>query len=355
MLSKNILIYVKTTETCNLNCSHCFTSGINGKKIYFKPKETAEWVNSIKELFPDTTVHLEYHGGEPFLASIESMVEFYKLTKEVWKDDVTYGATTNLVYALTEDKINFMESILSKRIGTSWDPSIRFDNNKQKELFEKNVKTLLDRGFTIKLFVSLTQDLIQQEPIDFLRYVKELGVQEMSIERLTSNGNAKKNRAIFPTNKDMQEWFLKMHHQMVEHNARDWFDNEFMENVYAKFESNFTTAGTFCRNCEQKLFTINADGTVAGCPNSAPEDYYATIFTDIDKVITSEKRCKIIASELTRNSNCYQCPVYKYCGGDCHQLEWEGDICPAPKTLMLELHENIKPKYIEVKEIKWPH
>ena len=32
---KDLMIYLKTTETCNLNCAHCFTSGVNGRKIYF--------------------------------------------------------------------------------------------------------------------------------------------------------------------------------------------------------------------------------------------------------------------------------------------------------------------------------
>jgi len=26
--------------------------------------------------------------------------------------------------------------------------------------------------------------------------------------------------------------------------------------------------------------------------------------------------------------------VFMYCGGDCHQLAWQGDICGAPKSLM---------------------
>ena len=44
-----------------------------------------------------------------------------------------------------------------------------------------------------------------------------------------------------------------------------------------------------------------------------------------------------IAAEMNRNSKCYECPVQFYCGGDCYKLAWEGDICPAPKKLMLEL------------------
>lgn len=338
-LQNDVMFYIKTTETCNLNCDHCFTSGKHGRKIYFDPIATANWCNKIRELKPNATAHFEYHGGEPFLASIDSMQKFYDLVKNVWGDDAAFGATTNLVYKLTDDKLKFMDTVLDKRLGTSWDPKIRFDNQKQLDLWESNVKTLLDRGYTIKLFVSLTRDCINIEPIKLLEYVKKLGVQEMAIERVTSNGHAKKNLFVFPSNLEMQNWFLKMHEQMKEYNAREWFENEFLESVYSKFETGFTKSGTFCRDCEQKMFTINADGSVAGCPNSAPEDHYSNILIDPIKVINAPKRCEIIAQELTRDPRCYECKMYKYCGGDCHQLEWEDDICPAPKLLMQTLEK----------------
>lgn len=336
MIKNDLYFYIKTTETCNLNCDHCFTNGKNGRKIYFDPEKVADWVNKLKEYRPQSTGHFEFHGGEPFLAPIEDMWKFYDLTKDVWPHN-TYGITTNLVHKLTEEKLEFMDIVLKKRIGTSWDPKIRFDNDKQVELFENNIRTLIDRGYTIKLFVSLTRDVINMEPIKLLEYVRSLGVQEMSIERITSDGLALKNLFVFPTNQEMQEWFLKMHHQSEEAGARDWFSNDFLESVYAKFEVGFTGSGTFCRDCEQKIFTINADGTIAGCPNSAPVDYFSTINESPETVINAPKRCDIIMSELNRDPRCYNCPVYKYCGGDCHQLAWEGDVCPAPKLLMREL------------------
>ena len=74
---KHLSVYVKTTETCNLNCYHCFTSGTNGAKIYFDPVRTANWVNQLDR----DTIFYEFHGGEPMLASVESMMKFVELTK----------------------------------------------------------------------------------------------------------------------------------------------------------------------------------------------------------------------------------------------------------------------------------
>ena len=331
----NRMIYVKTTETCQLNCKHCFTNGINGAKIYFNPEKTADWVKRLhSEVYKENdTIHFEFHGGEPFLAPVSDMLKFYDETKELWPN-CSYGITSNLVLKLTDEHLHFIKGVLNYRVGTSWDPKIRFENSKQEELWKNNVKMLLDQGVTVKLFISITKDTVNIEPIELLKWVKDLGVQEMALERLTGNGNALLHPEIFPTNLEQDAWFLKMHQQIEEHNARDWFENEFMETIYSKFETGFLKGGTFCRDCEEKLYTINADGSLSGCPNAAPEEQFGHIDDDIKSLINSPRRIKNIACERSRDPRCYECPVFMYCGGDCHQLAWQGDICGAPKSLM---------------------
>ena len=98
------MIYVKTTETCQLNCKHCFTNGINGAKIYFNPEKTADWVKRLHEVAyrPNDTIHYEFHGGEPFLAPISHMTKFYEETKELWPQ-TSFGITSNFVLKLTDE------------------------------------------------------------------------------------------------------------------------------------------------------------------------------------------------------------------------------------------------------------
>lgn len=347
----NWMFYLKTTETCNLNCKHCFTNGINGPKIYWDPEAVADWVTRFitESVSPTDTIHCEFHGGEPFLVDVGQMQKVYDTCSPL-HPHMSWGATTNLTFKLKPEHVAFIKGPLGNRLGTSWDPKIRFENDKQLALWRKNVKTLLAEGVTIRLFISVTQDTVDIEPIYLLTWIKELGVQEVSFERLTGNGSANKHPEIFPSNLTQDAWFVKMHQQSELYGARDWFLNDFLENVYSKFETGFNKAGTFCRDCEEKIFTLNADGGISGCPNSAPEFQFGNIEDPIQSTINSPIRIENIACERSRNPLCYSCDVFQYCGGDCHQLAWQDDVCGAPKSLMRLLAKN-SPKIWRLKEI----
>lgn len=334
---KEMMVYLKTTETCNLDCKHCFTSGSRGAKIFFNPIATVDWLQRLSQYTQDAPhMHIEFHGGEPFLAPVASMQFLYDNCNQMWKSQ-SWGMTSNLVFKLTDNKIKFIHETLNGRIGTSWDPAIRFTNDKQRQLWTKNIHCLNSQNVELKVNVSITKDTIRLEPIHILTMMAELGFKEIAFERLTHNGTALQNPEIFPTNVELDRWLLLMHHQTVEYNARDWIVNEFLESVYDKFESGLNNSATFCRDCEQKLFTVNADGTIAGCPNSAPEDHYGHISDDIDVLFNAPKRMHTIACEVIRDPRCYTCPVFEYCNSDCHQIGWQGSVCGAPKSLMLEL------------------
>lgn len=342
-VQNNLSVYVKTTETCNLNCFHCFTSGTNGAKIYFDPIATADWVNQLND--GKKQCHFEYHGGEPMLAPIKDLWDFFFKVNDEWGDRASFGITTNLTFKLTEDKLDFFEHVMNDlRIGTSWDPTIRFANEKQRKLWENNVKELVSRNFKIKAFISVSKDVCDMSPRAIVDYMRSLGINEISWERITGNGNALiHGEKLYPTNSKLQEFFMKVHEECAD--IRHEFDDVFMETIYAKFEKGRLFDGTFCRDCEQKLFTINADGTIAGCPNSAPTDHYGHIKESADHVINKPKRQDTIANEMfLRDDRCYKCPVFAYCHSDCHQLEWQDDVCPAPKTLMMELLNGINNK-----------
>jgi radical SAM protein with 4Fe4S-binding SPASM domain len=283
-----------------------------------------------------------FHGGEPFLAPVSKMREVWRECKDLWPN-LSWTATTNLVYNLDQEKIDFMSECLDKTIATSWDKGIRFAHPRQEELWEKNVKTLTkEHGFNVTMTVSLSRDVIQCEPIELIRKAADVGAAHLHLERITPNGNARLNPGIFPTNQELDAWFMRMYEQTIEHKVWEWGpQNMFLNSILSSLV--YTThSGCRCRACEQKIFTLNADGTIGGCPNGAPESQFGTLDDNMYKLITSPGRMKNIQCEINRNSACYTCPVFDVCNGDCNQLPWQGNICPAPKTLMTHLRDQMR-------------
>lgn len=341
-------IYVKTTDTCNLNCSHCFTSGRNGGRTVWDLVATQKWIQEFMELNSKTDqYHLELHGGEPFLVPPFMLWDFVEPFKDM--ENVSIGATSNLVYKLDQDIVDFIKGPMRSRIATSWDGGIRFENQKQYDLWIKNIKYLKSIGVRIKLFVSVTRDLTESDVEAFLVHMTDIGADEISLERLTPDGNAQENTYIFPNNETQDLWYLKLYKAYKE-TGRTWpFKIETLDQIQEKVEFNVVKTGTNCRDCEQKLVTINADGTMGGCPNTAPTKNYSNVKESPKLFLSSEGRLNEIVKELNFNPMCLQCDVFSLCGGDCHQLTWQGNRCGGLKHLLRHVRSEKQSKRIPIR------
>lgn len=310
----------------------------------------------MAEHAPADKYHFELHGGEPFLLPAQDLKRITAGIRTHGPISSSISATTNLVYTLTDELRWFIKNDL-QALGTSWDNGIRFANEKQEALWRKNLKTILSDGMDMTLNVSVTRSVIGMDQQELLMFLRDTGVQRVQFERITSNGSAVNNSPLFPSNTEINEWYLKLHEASEKLNARDWFYNAALENVYAKTEKNINRAGTFCRNCEDSIFTVNANGSIAGCPNSAPSEAYGHIAEEIETLFQKPKRLDVVVSECLGNDACLACPVYTYCGGDCHRLAWEGAVCAAPKLLMMKLagleyqSEQKSKRFIPIKRI----
>ena len=331
---KDLVVYLKTTETCQLNCKHCFTNGVNGKKVYFNPDNTIEWFKKLhKECETFGSGAIIFHGGEPFLAPLEDMYKVWEKVSPLWPN-LGWSCSTNLCFTLTDDHLKFFSTVLKTGFCTSWDKNIRFENDKQEKLWRKNLKTLVDLGHNITLNISLNKDLMEMDTVELVTWLNTLGVNYVQFERLTHDGSANVNTDIFPANKDLDNWFVQMHetYQAIKPKYRDVL----LDGVYSSITKG-VHGGVRCRDCEQKIFTINGDGTISGCPNSAVGNSFGDINQPINSLLSAPGRINNITCEVSRDPRCYTCDVFDICNSDCHQLSWQGDVCAAPRTLMQRL------------------
>lgn len=350
ILAPSVQTYLKTTETCQLNCRHCFTSGSNGPKIYFKPKKVIDFFHRLRRDCPWVrSMHVLFHGGEPLLAPLDDMWEAYHGTKDTFPK-TSFGIQTNLVYSLTDEKLKFFKEVTPDTFGTSWDYDIRFGStapsgkyasvrSRQLKLWEDNVRKIVSEDIVSTMIVSISKKLVEEvEPVDIIQYAIDLGFEYILFERITGDGNAKENQGIFPGNVAQDAWLKKMWDQTIEHKLYEKIGNMLLSELATSVTYNMHVANR-CRNCESSLLTLNATGTISGCPNTAPIDHWGHIDQGIMEMLKSNKRMEVITCETERNPVCYECPAFSICNGDCHQLSWEGDMCAAPKSIFKSILE----------------
>lgn len=343
IIGTHIQSYVKTTETCNLNCSHCFTSGSHGAKVYFDPDRTADFFKRLARDCPWVkSVRFLYHGGEPFLSGVDSMYRFHELTKDLF-ENTSYSMQTNLAFELTSDRRRFLSDVIMPHgFGTSWDWDIRFPNEKVRGVWEENVQSLAQDGHYMTMIVSMTSRLLTETtPKQVIEYASRLGFKHILFERITSDGNAETNRQIIPLNRDLDAWILKMYEESLSGKFYDEIGNMLLHEIATAYVNRDHVANR-CRECEQTLLTINADGSIAGCPNTAPKNAWGNINWRVMDSLKSPKRLKTIACETSRNTECYTCPVSDICNGDCYQLGWDEGGCASPKSLFMKMKKEGK-------------
>lgn len=325
-------IYVKTTGTCNLDCSHCFTSGKNGDKTQFDPEKTAAWINDFMAQYDpgNTGYHLEIHGGEPFLVPLEKLEDFASRFGDM--SNVSMCANSNLVFKLTDGIIDFIKKYFDSRIGTSWDHWIRFGNDKQLALWKANLVKLKSHDISIHLKVSISKQMVAMTPDWFLDQMESFGVTDVALERLTVGGNSVWNPDVFPDNNDQDNWYLAVLKRYKERKLS--FAITTLDNLIMKIKYNVLKVDTNCRNCEQNLVTINSNGSLGGCPNMASQHKHATIEEGAKVFLDSDGRVDEIARELTFPEGCLHCDVFDLCGGDCHRLPWQNGRCGGLKNTL---------------------
>lgn len=330
----NKQIYIKTTESCNLHCKHCYIGDARKKVYFFNEVKTVEWIlDWIKYNNLDVNdLLISFHGGEPMICPTNKI----KYVCEKLKG-ATFNTTTNLAYTLDNDKLDlFVNHFIDKEINkpfikTSWDYKIRFLDDNSYNLWKQNIKTLKDNGVIIQVIVCLTSLLINEvSPYEFLKLFKDLGIDIISFERLTSNTTDEK--WLIPDYKKQDEWIF---------NVYKINEQEFHLSLGLVTDIINAINGSFLgcreRKCMQKVITINADGTIGGCPNTALKKPFGNIYNTSGEIFNNPCRLCSIQNEQIRDTRCYTCELFNICNGDCHQLSWQDDVCPAPKKLMYEL------------------
>jgi radical SAM protein with 4Fe4S-binding SPASM domain len=251
--------------------------------------------------------------------------------EEVW-EDITIGATTNLIYKLTDKHLHFFEKIMGSLIGTSWDPVYRFKTERMYNQWLGNLKTMNDLNIEVKMFVTVTDQILNYDVDELIKLWDTFGVTEIAVERLTSDGNAVDNPHMFPDNRAVDKFYYDLY--FAYKRLKPNYQIGTLDTIETKFTTNNYRVDTNCRDCEQNLFTIDGAGSIGGCANGAQVEANGTLDDTVEEFLTSEGRMDRITKELDLNPNCLSCHLLDVCGGDCHRLVWQGNSCPGLRMLL---------------------
>lgn len=332
---KNKVIYVKTIGTCNLNCDHCFTNGSSGDKTTFNVPDTLSWLsNYINKVGVNNSWHVELHGGEPFLVKVPRLLEFTTGLRKILPS-VSIGCTSNLTFPLTDDHLKFIKDELQGQIGTSWDPYIRWTTEVEYERWQTSLERLANIDIYPKVNITITKRLIAEyDPKLLIDTLFDVGVRVVELERLTMDGSAVCSAdGIFPDNDTQDLWFMDLLEYYQLYDIGSKLKILTIDNLIDRLSKNRVHVGTNCRDCEQNLVTINSNGTLATCPNSATQVNYSSIHDDPTVFLSHDKRLTSQVKEKTWDDRCLSCGVFDICGGDCHQLNWDSRCGGWKRTL----------------------
>ena len=315
-------IYIKTTESCNLCCDHCYIGEARTNKRFFDEKATIAWLKDYMNIngLKNSDLYISFHGGEPFLCPTEKMEKVCQAFP-----GAQFDATTNLTFTITDDMLRFFKANLVSDgrcfIKTSWDKDIRFNSNAQESLWQENIKRLKNEGIYIKVNVCLTTRLLRLRPQNFLLSFSKLGIDELHFERLTYNTT--EDKTLIPDYKTVDQWLLSLYKL----NPKIEIDN--FTDIKRALKGEYV--GCRKRTCMKDVLTINADGSVGACPNSSLTAPFTSIYEKAQVIY--DKRLELIKMEELRNISCYSCDYFCVCNGDCCQLSFLHGECPFPKNL----------------------
>lgn len=321
--------YLKLTNDCQLHCKHCYNEQMHNKD-YMREDSFFRSVQEIYQFQDDhsnSKVYIHLHGGEPMLWNLRYLnrIMWNKIYSRNGK--VIWCVTTNLVYKLKKVHLDIFNQIRNSGmnvIQTSWDYDIRFQNDKQQELWLSNCQKLIRQGFIVQPTICLTNILIENiKPKDLFKQFVDWGFTSFNFERITNNGRAK-DGVLTPSNRILNEYLLelyKIHQQQYSNVNIPLFDG-------IKHSLNNEYIGCRARHCSETVVTINPDGSKATCPNISDKPYQSGWST-----IKLYNKQDIIKQEKKVDSNCMFCEYYQYCRGDCFQLQHDETGCPGPKLI----------------------
>lgn len=306
-------VYIKPTNKCNLNCSHCY---VPESKRTSKERMSLRDIDTIygKMLshFKDEIIII-FHGGEPTLMG----VNFYEHIRKNYKTPkITHLLQTNLILC-TPEWDGLIEKLFNSRVGTSFDFTRTMNGSFERfqEAWLKNYSRIKSR-FQVSVKFVVTKLFLEKSPLYWYKFIKGLDPGSFGFERYLAT----------PDNSAQLDVPYKDYLQFLMDFCRVMVDNGEIPDFYPVGKDagkRFGSGGYFSGGCMNSNIVIDTDGNITACPAFTANDLsFGNIFEeDLEHVLAGRERMRCIFN--SRITDCGDCKhSLGVCGGGCYAMKY---------------------------------
>lgn len=335
------IVYLEVTNTCNLNCIHCYKEA---GSPFHDELSTQEWLHIIDQLKEMGVIELCITGGEP-------------LTRDDIFSILKYGADNTMELKLftngtllSEESVRMLKDIGVGEIMVSIDGATKetHERIRGKNTFEKTIEAislLTEAGMRVRSNTTLHIHNVSE--LDALvSMLLDLKVQNMVFDSFMSTGRGRYHEDMIPPmdiGKMIAETFRKFKRK-----SPGTFELKFTSDV-----QNPDPSFSFC-GIGTSMCTIKANGDVCLCPVLGDPEYTAgnirlsplrDLWLESD-IFLPFRTCKV------DDMQCRTCPGKFECRGGCKArvIQFYGKPCmPDPWMCIIKGQDWPSPESESVK------
>ena len=314
MRKKNLILLIKPTHDCNLNCEYCYDKI---EKQFIKNKIIS--LDTVKDIIEKTcrgyeNISLIWHGGESLLAGEDFFYKAHDIIKEISEKYDTKIETFMQTNGILYEKNKRMLNNLNIKASTSLDYTNENKYRSSKEMFEY-IKKVSEENKISPINVISSYD--SENLINVYEYIKNKKIN-ISFNKIFLNKETDEEIEIFAKNYNKYIEYV-----LFDKNAT--FLERSFDNILSLILG--TTDDVVCSNkdCLTKFLSINPDGDIFICDRfgiSNSKNYGFINIKDINFTILEFWETEIFKkiqndNQEFKNKFCSKCRINFICKGNC--------------------------------------
>jgi uncharacterized protein len=325
-MSRDALHFViKLSKLCNLRCTYCYEFNELANKERIALADLGRMFASIREYAKANqvgTVHLIWHGGEPFLIKQAYYMAIRELEREAFGSDVNYVnvVQTNLTVMSDDILASLQRKSFFDGIGVSFDvygdQRVDTKGHLRTDTVLENMRRLTEADVPFGAITVLSRNT-HERVVDIYRFFDSQkiasrllpfyrGANASQVEALALSGPEIVDalKAVFDT------WLASEHATPVDP-LNDYIG-------YAIAALRDEPRKTYDKQTQEAVFIVNTDGETWGVAETYDPDYrYGNVLREpLDALMSSSGRRRAIAEADARVAkHCTGCPYFGHCPG----------------------------------------